>query len=492
MPPATRSGLLVAVLLAACGGTGRGSVWGEHGAPGWSYDVRISEELDEAHVRTCFAEEPRGWLAPADPAGRGLLRHAEIAGRGGTRAARTTAQGIALDGLAPGECVVTVVELDAVGRGWEGMLRRRGVRVVSPLAWLWAPSPRRADGRIDLHLRLPPGVTASVPWEPLGAGHYRLDATALRWRSFAAFGRFTLERVELPGGVLEVAQLGGFLVASPAGVRLWLTGAGRAAASLLGELPTRRIQVIVLPTDGGGREPVFFGATARGGGEGVILLPNAEADDDTLVTDWVAPHELSHFALPVLPDDDAWMSEGFITYYTEVLRARVGLRSDVAAWKTLANGCARGRRSDSGRPLAEESAAMHEDHSYQRAYWGGAALALYADVEIRRASRGRASLDAALRELSRCCRASDRAMPAQDLLRRVSIASGGVVLRRVADAVLGRATLPPIDETLARLGVRPTPDGSVELDAHAPDAWIREAITAPPDARQRHDLRPGL
>jgi hypothetical protein len=70
-------------------------------------------------------------------------------------------------------------------------------------------------------------------------------------------------------------------------------------------------------------------------------------------------------------------------------------------------------------------------------------------------------------------------MPAQDLLRRVSIASGGVVLRRVADAVLGRAMLPPIDETLARLGVRPTPDGSVELDAHAPDAWIREAITAP-------------
>jgi predicted metalloprotease with PDZ domain len=32
-------------------------------------------------------------------------------------------------------------------------------------------------------------------------------------------------------------------------------------------------------------------------------------------------------------------------------------------------------------------------------YWGGASLALHADVEIRRASRGRASLDAALGEL---------------------------------------------------------------------------------------------
>jgi len=468
------------LLLAACGGAGRADVWGEHGASAWSYEVRVAEGLERAEVRTCFGEEPHGWLAPAEPEGRSLLRAATVVGRGGSRAVRATDRGIALDGLARGDCVVTEVELGSVARGWEGMLQGAGVGLASPLVLLWAPRPRREDLQIDLTLHLPAGVVASVPWERRAPGRYRIDASALRWRGFVAFGRFPVESLAVAGGTLEIARLGGEeMNASPEGVRRWLDSAGRAAATILGELPVRRLQVLLVPTGGrGGREPVFFGATSRGGGAGVILFVNAEADDDALLTDWVAPHELSHFALPVVPDADAWLSEGFVTYYAEVGRARVGLRSETEAWARLASGCARGRSDGSNRPLAEDSAEMHETHAYQRVYWGGAALALWADVEIRRATRGRSSLDTALRELARCCRRPGRAMPAQELLRRVSPAAGGRVLERAADAVLGREELPPIEETLARLGVRRGSDGAVTIDDTAPDGAIRRAITA--------------
>jgi hypothetical protein len=266
----------------------------------------------------------------------------------------------------------------------------------------------------------------------------------------------------------------------------------------------RRIQVLLVPTDGGGRDPVFFGATARGGGSGVILFPNAEADDEMLMTDWVAPHELSHFAMPVVPDADAWASEGFVTYYTEVLRARAGLRTPEEAWAALARGCLRGHPIDGNdaslaeggraarhpvvpddQSLAEVSANMRENHAFQRVYWGGASVALTADVEIRRTTRGRASLDSALREIARRPQVPGRALPADELLRGVSAANGGEVLERVADAALGRATLPTLAEIFQHLGVRRVPGGGVDLDDDAPEAWIREAITRPAGALPR-------
>lgn len=473
--------LVVALALSGCGAAfGRRGDAGAVGA--WSYDVRIPPSLEVADVRVCFAGAPRGWLAPADPEALTLLREAEVvrAGRARPVAIDAGPRGIPLDGLGAHDCVRTVVDLTASGPWWARRMGGIGERVVAPDAWLWAPRPWRAGARVDLTLRLPAGVQASVPWQRRGPGRYRLDTTALQWRSFAAFGRFELETVALPGGsTLEIARLGPPMRASRQGVRRWLETAYRAAAALLGAPPPRKIQIILIPTEGGGGDPVRFGATGRGGGVGVILFPSVEADDDALLDDWVAPHELTHLGLPVVPDADAWMSEGFVTYYTEVLRARVGLRTPDVAWQTLARGLARGQADRRPGPLTQASAAMHQTHSYQRVYWGGAALALTADVELRRATRGRVSLDTALRELARCCLSRRRSTPARVLLAGVSAAAGGDVLRRVVAAAEGQDALPPIERTLARLGVRRGDDGRVTLAADAPDAWIREAITAP-------------
>ncbi|MCK6549944.1 hypothetical protein L6R52_29190, partial [Myxococcota bacterium] len=95
-----------------------------------------------------------------------------------------------------------------------------------------------------------------------------------------------------------------------------------------------------------GRGPVDFGLVLRGGGPSVTFFVGDEADDASLVGEWVAVHELSHLSMPFVERDAAWLSEGFATYYQNVLRARAGLMSAEAAWTELHEGFARGQAAN--------------------------------------------------------------------------------------------------------------------------------------------------
>src|SRR6185295_7590235 len=75
-------------------------------------------------------------------------------------------------------------------------------------------------------------------------------------------------------------------------------------------------------------------------------------------------------------------------------------------WQEVVSGFARGRRSagvggTTTKTLAEESAGMARSHSFLRVYWGGAAVAMLLDVELRRSTGGAKSLDDAMREVRR-------------------------------------------------------------------------------------------
>ena len=471
------SALLGFVVVGCAAGPGRPASAG--GAePHWSCEVRVAPALDRVELRTCFETPPAGLLVPADRDGRELLERARIVGRGGERAAALSARGVRLDGVRAGECVELQLAVPDRARGFLGTSHVGGDVLVSPRLFLWSPQAGADPAGVELTLRLPRGIHSSVPWPRIAPERYRLDATALRWRSFAAFGRFATDRIELPGGALDVSCLGGRLAASTGGVRRWLSAAGRGVVSLLGTMPAPRIQVLLLPAPGVG-EPVFFGATGRGGGSGVVLFASALASDDDLMNDWVAPHELVHFAMPTVPDEDAWFSEGFATYYQEVLRARAGTRTARGAWAALVDGFGRGHASAGERTLRQQSATMHRWRAYQRVYWGGAAIAFLADVEIRRASHNRASLDSAIREIAACCLQRTIASSADELLDHVSAAAGGDALRRIATRVLASTEMPDVDAALARLGVPRGGAGGAELDPSAPEAWIRDAITAP-------------
>jgi predicted metalloprotease with PDZ domain len=110
-------------------------------------------------------------------------------------------------------------------------------------------------------------------------------------------------------------------------------------------------------------------------------------------------------------------------------------------------------------------------------YWSGAILALKADVELRRRSEGRESLDWALERLQECCLPSSRSWTGVELLQKLDSLVGEPVFmplyRRYGDA----PGFPPFDDTLEELGVM-IDRGRVSLDDSAELAPLRHAMTA--------------
>ena len=197
---------------------------------------------------------------------------------------------------------------------------------------------------------------------------------------------------------ISIAIADGPRRATDEGVRRWVIASAAQVSSIWGEFPAVPVQVRVEPVrEGGGGDPVVFGHVRGRNRPLVRLLLRGDADDASLDRDWVAVHELIHLAMPPIRTEDAWLSEGWATWVTEILRARAGLQTEQEAWTEILRGFERGRRP-TGRTLAEDSRRLGETHAYMRVYWGGAAIALLVDHGLRRGPGGR-SLDDALRAM---------------------------------------------------------------------------------------------
>lgn len=453
------------------------------GPPGWHYTVSVAPDLGRLDVEVCFRRpQPTRLVADDDTAADYLV------------APRDAANGRVLpveDGRvivgAAGPCITYGVDIarmiEEVDR--DAMARTGDAIAGSPHLWLWRPEVLPDSAEITLSFELPAGVAASVPWPQSADGTYALSSTAFSWATQVVLGEFTADRFAAAGTDFKVAILDRPRAITEAGVRRWLTTAAETVALLYGGFPTPTMQVVVVPFPGGG-DPVYFGMALRGGGPAVMLLISDTAEDAAFPGEWVAIHELLHHGMPFVQHDDAWMSEGFVTYYTEVLRVRAGLRTQLASWRALLAGFARGARSGSGVPLADESVRMHESHAYQRVYWGGAAIALLLDVALREAG---SSLDAAMRHLDACCGDTRKIWRADAILAEWERWRGGrsPSLRDIVTPVLQRAggpwradgTLPELSAVYRKLGVNMVSEEPT-LDESASIAHVRRAIfTAP-------------
>jgi hypothetical protein len=267
-------------------------------------------------------------------------------------------------------------------------------------------------------------------------------------------------------------------LATDAGLERWIRGAAAGVASVVGEFPEVPLEVRVEIVRRGGRDPVVFGQAIGRGSPVVRLLLRADADDASLSRDWVAVHELLHLAMPPIRVEDAWLSEGWATWYGEVLRARGGLQTEEEAWTEILLGFERGRRGGGDRTLREESRLLHSRHAYMRVYWGGAAVALLLDAGLRRGPEGR-SLDDALREMRERERGDDGEVPAEEWMARLDAWLGRPLFSRTVAPCLGSPEFPPVEPLLRELGVS-LAEGRARLDDGAPAAGIRRAMTAPP------------
>ncbi len=204
----------------------------------------------------------------------------------------------------------------------------------------------------------------------------------------------------------------------------WLQAASRQVTLAYGRFPNPSPRIVVIPSASrswGGSSPVPFGRVTRDGEERIELYVNTERPIEEYYDDWTATHEFSHLMLPYLDDTHRWISEGFASYYQNVLMSRAGRYTPERAWQKLHAGFERGRAS---RPdlSPNEAALAGVRRARMKIYWSGAAVALLADVELRERSGGKESLDIALGRLQHCCLPSTRTWSGTELFAKARLA----------------------------------------------------------------------
>ena len=469
------------------------------------YDVVIASDLGEIDVHACFDDRAPARLVSTAPQAARFLRNPHITAAP-ARPLDYDGNGIDLPeevaGATPPPCVDYAVDLAAAVRAELGRFAQRWQRdlTTTPALRLWRPRPAaggndRKDagtgagdqlepddsvaGDIEVTFRLPKGVAVSAPWQLLSQSEsevvYRVGHTPEDWPGIVAFGRFRVDDVVVPGATLRVAIIDGDPPADARIANAWVEHAARAVATLYGEFPLASPQILLFPR-GHSDVPVPWGQVVRGGGAAAQLYfdqyrPLAELD-----ADWTATHELSHMLLPDLAAGDTWLSEGFASYYQNVLRARAGMLTQQQAWKELAGGFERGRRDTrEGETLAETTRNMRSERAFMRVYWSGAAFVLLADLGLRAQSGGRQSLDTALAELKRCCLPMDRYWTGDELLRKLDAITGTTLFTELAAGIVDSKDFPDVSDAFADLGLG-IEYGALRFDDDPAHVALRDAI----------------
>jgi hypothetical protein len=287
---------------------------------------------------------------------------------------------------------------------------------------------------------LPPGSTISVRYKGLEAllpwvltkGRVVLEPHDLNNLGHHGFGlrRHTLEVGE---GRLEVGVVAGELACDDKLLCAWLRQAAQEVVSARpqGSAPHPRLQVLLVPAPGTA-EVSPFGRVLWSRPQSVALYIGQHADAGELHDDWTAVHELSHTLHPRIVPHATWLTEGVATYYQTLTRIRSGRRSADAMWGAMAWGLRDGQDHGGRRSLRYLSKHLHELHAYGPVYWGGAFLMFELDLELRRQSRGSASLDCVLKRAL----ARGRPLNVEEFGQVVDEVAGQPLWRRVSEAHL--------------------------------------------------------
>jgi hypothetical protein len=438
---------------------------GAAATPDAVYRLTLDAALSRATVELCVDR----WPGPA----RLLSQQKEAERfRSPARVTRGRAElvegrrGISLRSVADGSCIEYDVNLDRLEReGGERALRRVGDSIfTSSGLWLWRPENDDEGRELHIELRLPAGVEASVPWPPLARTadaalpRYRLTPTPGDWNDLTAFGELSSSELDVPGARLRLAIADTSPPANTADVAAWIDEAARAVGTLYGRFPLPDVQVVIVPIGRRG-EAVPWAQVQRGGSAAAHFYIDQYRPLTEFRDDWTATHELSHMLLPFVSRRDAWLSEGFASYYQNVLRARAGMISPDQAWEKLYAGFERGRRGTRGDTLAEVSRDMYRRGAFMRVYWSGAAMALLAD----------------------CCLPSYRTWTAREVLTRLDALTATDVFVGIYERYKHAPQFPDVGVASAALGILER-DGRLRFESTPAATALRRAIMSTPAA----------
>jgi hypothetical protein len=270
----------------------------------------------------------------------------------------------------------------------------------------------------------------------------------------------------VPGGRIEVTVEASPPALSREDLLSWVEGTARAVASYYGTFPVPSVRVAIRP---GGRGKIGSGRTwgSSAGAAIEIYVGDATSAAD-LMEEWELTHEMVHLAFPSMGRGQSWIEEGLATYVEPIARVRAGRLKSDEIWKWLVWGLPQGDEAVARNGLdgARGQAAT---------YWGGALFCFLADVEIRKRTDNRKSLDDGLRGI---VRAGGNVTVSWDLPRTFAEgdrATGVPVLTELYEHMGKQPMTSNSTVLLSTLGVSGT-RAAVVFDDKAPLAAIRHGI----------------
>jgi hypothetical protein len=441
---------------------------------GYRYRVAVGPRGDELGVEV---DLPRGPAAPqrwgTETPVLPFVRDVGIAGDGGFQTVPLADGGWLVPGCAAARgCTLRYrVLLASAARALDDFnfaQDHRGALLAPPSSWLVRPLAVHAPFQLAVSTAPGVGFTTGLARAAANAELFVGDVGNLDDTPYAAFGPLTLTTRRFADRALDVALTPGPIEpATRKAMDAWIDGAGAAMTAYYGRFPIPRASLIVMVGEGTG---VGDGHTMGNGGGAVLVSVGDRTPAADFADDWMLVHEMVHLSFPDV--NRPWAEEGLATYLEPIIRVRAGLFTADALWRSLIEGLPQ------GQPEAGDGGLDVTDN-WGRRYWGGAIFWLVGDVEIRKRTENRRSLDDALRAVNR---AGGDVSVRWDLDRVLAMADEAVgapvlvPLRRTLGGAPGRVDL---DALWRGLGVS-LAGRRVVYDDAAPLAAIRRAITRPP------------
>ena len=299
------------------------------------YYVSVSDDMQYLSVEAHFVEPVRSISARSSDAYRFLVEARECGSEARIRI-RSGRMQLPSAGVT---CIRYEVDLERAARSERRnqVLAASNV-VVSPTDWFWRPS-LRGDNDIAVHFDVDDSMNISVPWQIMpGEEHsYMLGDSPESSAAPAVFGEFQYAEREIPGATLRITLLQPDGDLDTENLIDWVASAASNVTLAYGRFPNPSPSILVLPV-GDGWDPeasVHFGRVIRDGGETIELMINENRPIREYYDNWTATHEFSHLMLPYIRRPHRWVSEGFASYYQNMLLARSGHYSEQRAWQKL-------------------------------------------------------------------------------------------------------------------------------------------------------------
>ncbi len=284
------------------------------------------------------------------------------------------------------------------------------------------------------------------------------------------------ETLTVSDGELLLDWQARFSASDKAKIRHWLQDTVSTVSLMNANLP-RRLNRIEINRAYFGNGPVPRANTIRRRHpEGISFHVNPEYSLAEFNQDWTAAHEFSHLYIPYPGQADIWISEGFASYYQNVLMARAGKLSEQQVSEKLARGFRRGEKDPNQNiKLVTLSEKMRQRRGFMRVYWSGALYFLRMDLRLRASG---SSLDEIITEFNACCRQQYRRWNGTKFVRALDEIHGENWFSAEFNRFENQTAFPEFIPTLARLGIQMDAD-KVTLSADPASAALRQAIFRP-------------